>query len=461
MKNPVDDALGAVRAYAKENSMELNGRILTGLSGGADSVTLLLILLKLGAEPVCVHVNHMIRGADADADEQFCRDLCSGLGVEFHAFRVDVPELSKKLKKGVEETARDERRRIFKEALTGYGCRAVAVAHNANDRAETLLFNLARGTGPRGLGSIRPVREEDGIVYLRPLLCLSRAQIDSFLAACGQTHVTDKTNADTDYTRNYIRAEVLLRFERINPSYLSNINKAAMLCAEADDFITVCAEEYLFRADAMTADSLSSLHPAVFKKTFSLQYGRTCGEALSDAHLRLISAFIPQAENGQRLSFPSGIDLICENGAFRFLQRSEPLVYSIPIENEGEYAIPGRNSVIFAEYVGSAKPLHAYKNFYKLVKRIKISSDIIKNGVFVRNRRDSDFVVSGGMTHTVKKILSDRKVPSSLRGDYPVVCDRGGILFVPPFYVRDGVRGDEAVYLTYCEFEKRRQYERT
>lgn len=451
MKNPVELLTDEVRSFASENGMELSGRLIVGLSGGADSVTLLLMLKLLGTTPVCVHVNHMIRGAEADADEEFCRQLCLGHGVEFHAYRVNVPELSAKLKKGTEETARDERRRIFSEAVKEYGCHAVAVAHNMNDRAETLIFNLVRGSGPRGLGSIKPVRCDGDVVYYRPLLCLSRKSITEFLSAQSQSYVTDSTNVDTDYTRNYVRHEILPRLQRINPAYLSNINKAARLCAEADDLVSFTANGYLSSDGAMSADSLSRLHPATFKKVFSILYERQCGEALSDAHLSLIFSFVKEADNGKRLCFPSEVDLIRENGVFRFIRRTAPERYRAELR-AGKNEISGKNFVIFIENADSAAPHDSYINIYKLVKRIKISSDIIKKGIYVRNREDGDFIVSSGMTHTVKKVLGDKKIPSSEKSGYPVICDGEGLLFLPPFYVRDNVRGDERIYLTYCEF---------
>ena len=117
----------------------------------------------------------------------------------------------------------------------------------------------------------------------------------------------------------------------------------------------------------------------------------------------------------------------------------------------GENVVPGRNCRIFVENENSASPLDVYKNIYKIVKRIKISSDIIKNNIYVRNRREGDSIRYGNMTHSVKKLLSEKKIPSSSRPDYPVIYDREGLLFVPPYAVRDGIRGDEKIYLTYAE----------
>ena len=450
MKSPADSVFEKFAAYAEQNNICFDGRILLGLSGGADSVSLLLLLLQSNAAPVCVHVNHMIRGAEADRDEDFCRTLCKKYGVEFYAYHVNVPELAKTRHTGTEETARDERRRILLSAAKEYGCDKIALAHNKNDRAETLLFNLARGTGVKGLGSIRPVRDEDGFIVIRPLLCLNKEEILLYLKEKNQDHIFDSTNGDTDYTRNYIRQSVMPLFERINPAYLSNINKAAELCCETDGFITEYAEKFISEHRKPDKASLYSLHPAAFKKVFSLLYEKKCGEALSEKHLQLICDFVGCAENGQKLQFPCGTDLICENGGFVFITRTQPLEYDVKLES-GENTVPGRNCRIFVENENSAVPLDAYINIYRIVKRIKISSDIIKNGIYVRNRRISDSIRYGNMTHSVKKLLSEKKIPSSSRADYPVIYNKNGLIFVPPFAAADGIRGDEKIYLTYCE----------
>lgn len=450
MKNQADTVFDKFAAYAKQNGISFDKKILVGLSGGADSVSLLLLLLQSGASLVCVHVNHMIRGDEADRDELFCKELCEKHGVEFHSYRVNIPQLSQERHTGTEETARDERRRILISAAKEYGCDEIALAHNKNDRAETLLFNLARGTGVRGLGSIRPSRIEDGVRFIRPILCLSKDEILLYLKEKNQNHIFDSTNNDTDYTRNYIRHTLMPSFERINPAYLSNINKAAQLCCEADGFITEYAEKYINDHKIIDKVSLSVLHPAVFKKVFAILYERKCGDSLSDVHLSAVFDFVNTAENGQRLQFPSNTDLICENGGFTFVKRTKPLEYDIRLVT-GENVISGKNCKIFVEFANSALPLSSYINIYKIVKRIKISSDMIKTGVNVRNRRDGDSIRYGNMTHSVKKLLSEKKIPSSSRPDYPVIYDKDGIIFVPPYAVRDGIRGDEQIYLTYCE----------
>ena len=149
------------------------GRVIIGLSGGADSTLLLHHFAKRARETLCIHVNHMIRGEEAERDELFCRELCQRLGVELCVYRVDIPALSRERGTGLEETARDERYRIFNEELKKRGFDAILTAHNADDNIESVIFNLARGSGINGLSGIKPVMDK----VFRPLINCTRDDI--------------------------------------------------------------------------------------------------------------------------------------------------------------------------------------------------------------------------------------------------------------------------------------------
>ncbi len=445
------DLVGKVRKYIAEKNIPIGERIVAGLSGGADSVCLLLILKELGVSPVCVHVNHMIRGEEADRDEEFCRSLCEKLGVKFVSYRCNVPEYAKEKGVGTEEAARLMRWERFYETARQYGVDTIAVAHNRTDRVETFVFNAARGAGLKGLGSILPVRQKDGFTVIRPLLCADKSEIIEYLDSVGQPYVTDSTNDDTDYTRNYIRKELLPALERVNPGYAANIERSADAAAEADGFIESCALDYIGLHGDPDADSFAALHGCVAASVISILYRRRRGEDLSKIHIDLIKDFIRTAENGKRLNLPSDTDMICDNGRFRFIPRLMPREYTYAL-SAGVNRFADLGVDIYVEKSENASSVNDLKNIYNLVKRFKISSAIIDSGVFVRSRAASDSVYSGGMTHTLKKLLSDKKVPSSKRADYPVICDAEGVLIVPPFLSRDGCRGDEKYFVTYCEY---------
>ena len=181
--------------------------VVVGLSGGRDSVALLLLLHEAGVPLLACHVHHGIRGAQADADAAFCEQLCRRLGGPLRCVDIDVPALAREQHLAPETAARLARRRVFAEAACAAGTKLVALAHHEDDRAETAVFNLARGAaGPR---SMVPVHQAEGLIWLRPLLDCSRAQITRMLQKRGCPWCEDATNAVPDVSRNIIRHEVL------------------------------------------------------------------------------------------------------------------------------------------------------------------------------------------------------------------------------------------------------------
>ncbi|HIS67540.1 MAG TPA: tRNA lysidine(34) synthetase TilS, partial [Candidatus Scatomorpha merdipullorum] len=189
---------------------DLSGlRVLCAVSGGADSVYLLHKCCELRAAKglsVCAaHYNHCLRGEESERDERFVRALCEELGVELKAGRGDVAAYARENKLGIEEAARKLRYEFLERAADELGCEMILTAHNADDNAETMLMALARGAGPRGLAGIPPVRGR----VARPMLDVTRAEIERYLAENGFEYVEDSTNASTDYTRNRIRKLVM------------------------------------------------------------------------------------------------------------------------------------------------------------------------------------------------------------------------------------------------------------
>ena len=194
-----------LNTHSMAASMAIENVAVVGLSGGRDSVALLLILKEVmgGKHLSACHVNHCIRGAEADEDERFCADLCERLGVPFYSERVDVPALAAKSGLSLETAARQARYEVFRKL----GIETIVLAHHADDQAETVLFNMARGSaGPRGM---KPIDKQDGNLLLRPLLNVRREDITRWLIERNETWRDDATNEIADVTRNRLRHEII------------------------------------------------------------------------------------------------------------------------------------------------------------------------------------------------------------------------------------------------------------
>lgn len=225
-----------VKQYSdKYKLLKTNELYLVALSGGADSVALLLLLKNAHFNVHAAHCNFHLRGEESDRDEAFCVELCKGLGVELHRAHFDTREYAELHKVSIEMAARELRYKWFEQLREDIGAAGICVAHHRDDSVETILLNLVRGTGLRGLTGIQP---RNGNI-LRPLLCVSRAEIEAFLAEKGQKYVTDSTNLKADVQRNIVRLEVLPLLRKLNPAVAENIQRTAENLSEAQQVLNV------------------------------------------------------------------------------------------------------------------------------------------------------------------------------------------------------------------------------
>jgi tRNA(Ile)-lysidine synthase len=233
--------LREVRTFVAARGAPTVGAV--AVSGGADSVALLRALHAVPVPLVVAHVNHQLRGAASDADEAFVRALCAALQVPCFVKRVDVAALAAGA--NLEATAREVRYKFFAEVCAETGAQWVATAHTADDQAETVLHRLVRGTGLQGLRGIARARGE----IVRPLLTCSRADVLAHLAEIGQAYREDASNADTRFTRNRIRHELLPLLRTFNPDVVSALARVAEHASEAHEIVTHAARELLARAE--------------------------------------------------------------------------------------------------------------------------------------------------------------------------------------------------------------------
>ena len=418
----------------------LKGGTVVGLSGGADSVLLLIFLCKLSRDLnfklKAVHVNHHIRGEEADRDEEFSQQLCNALEIPFKAIHVDVPALAEKTHSGLEECARNVRYTEFERIRLDSGFSAIAVAHNASDNAETVIFNLARGTGIKGLCGIPKIRER----IVRPLIEISKKNIFDALSENGIPFVTDSTNESSDYTRNYIRRDILPRFSRINPEYEKAIGKTGVILLRDEDFLRKAADDATkncLKGGAYDASMLKELHPAILSRVILNIITEKSSVAPEQIHVESIMDLIMRGNNFA-IDIPGNLRFISQSGrcTVKYKNEAEENISFTPVFlHEGFNEIPELDMGIF---VSHDKNEVFSSNVYKISIQAEIDSAIIKGRIFVRTRNDGDKYRFGGMTHKVKRLFSDKKIPQSERDRIPIICDDDGILYIPGFPLREG-----------------------
>ena len=227
----------------KNNLLQAKSKVLVALSGGADSVALLIVLHSIGYKCSAVHCNFHLRGEESTRDENFVRALCNRLDIELKVAHFDTQGYARKNRISIEMAARELRYSLFEKERKEQNADAIAVAHHRDDCAETLLLNLLRGTGIRGMHGIRP---RNGNI-IRPMLCVGRDEIVAFLNAEGEGYVTDSSNLTTDYTRNKIRLELLPLMQTINPSILQTLYETAQRLSQTESVYDAAIKEGIAR----------------------------------------------------------------------------------------------------------------------------------------------------------------------------------------------------------------------
>ena len=278
-----------ISKYISRNHLLTDGcHVLVGVSGGADSTALLRVLKVLGYQCTAVHCNFHLRGAESDRDQQFVTELCQQLGVELIIRSYDTTSYAKQKGISIEMAARELRYADFEHIKRECGASAVCIAHHRDDSVETVLLNLIRGTGIKGLTGIKP---RNGHI-IRPLLCVSRQEIEDWLQEIGQPYITDSTNLETDFTRNKIRLELLPIIRAINPDADNAINDTARhleqsymvyqdAIEKASRRVITKIEDDVFRIDIPLLRKLPSVQAFLFEKLSPLGFNSSQIETIT------------------------------------------------------------------------------------------------------------------------------------------------------------------------------------
>jgi len=403
-----------------------------------------------------VHVNHNIRGEEALRDERFCEKTCKELNVPLFVVSVDIPALSNELSLGIEETARNFRYDIFNRICGQYGINKVATAHNADDNLETVIFNIVRGSGTKGLCGIESTRDN----IIRPLLSFTKSEILSFCGDNNIDYVLDSTNEDTNYTRNFIRKEIVPKLKSLNPEAANAAARLAFLAKQDNIFIEKELEKLQSNLSVKELQTLPyALLSRYLQREYTL-YAKTLTEknqSLSFTNISDFVEFINMGRDGSSLSLPCLIKATILDGKLVFEKDKEPVedfTYCFPLM-EGENRLPTGDKIFVLFNEEGKNFLCNNINVYKLFIYAVLNFDKIKDTVFVRSRRNGDKYRIRGMTKSIKKLFSEKKMPITTRSTHPVICDSEGIIWIPDFPVRDGLSADEKainkLYLFYVK----------
>ena len=398
---------------AERYGMDLR-RPLVLVSGGPDSVALLRVIVALGGEPVVLHVNHGLRGEESREDVEFVRDLSGKLGV-----RCEVRGLGLDGGSNLQERAREARYRLAEEVAVRLGLRVVATGHTADDVAETVLMNLARGTGLRGLAGIPPVRGK----VQRPLIGCTRREILDYLKELDQPYRTDPTNLTGKYARNRIRLDVLPILEELYPAAAGNIARAASLVREDLEILEELATgtvEMRGEEVVLPLDGLVQLRPPLRRHAVRLAYTTVVPDT-APLPSNLVEAVLGLLEGGEgtrTLDLPGGVVVSGRSGEELAFYRGPRSMVS------GREEIRAGEAMVFGGWRISAREVSGYDPVDAARPEVAYL-DAGKEPYEVRMAREGDIIRPLGLggTKKVLRAMMDRKVPSDLRRSTPVVVD--------------------------------------
>lgn len=448
------DVAQAVRQFVAEQSIISHGdHLLVGVSGGADSVALLLCLCELAA-PLAVkltvaHLNHGLRGQAADEDAHFVADLCGRLAIPVVTGKVDVAARRKESHESLQQAARAERFRFFAAICREQGQNKIALAHHQGDQVETILLNLIRGTGLQGLAGMKPLeRGLFGLTLIRPLLSVDRVDILAFLAERGQGYREDYTNLDTKYRRNLVRHEVLPLLSGINSDVAGALLRVGDHARAADDYISLQAaspwqESYrsLPYGTGLRADVLLACHRALGARLLAWAYAKEReGEGdLETVHIEACRRLL-NSQTGRRIHLPGHITALRTRDCLVFYrERREPdTPFELELTLPGEVTLPDGSTL-------TAEPVEHLPAGYPPPSAPQAYVAGLNHLLKVRNRRPGDtYIPLGASGHKkLKRSMSEAEIPLPWRDRLPVVVADGRVVWVPGLRIAEEFRVPE------------------
>ncbi len=412
----IDKVAAAIEKY---DMIKPESRVVAAVSGGSDSMAMLAVLNELKEKYnftlEAAHVNHCLRGADADADEEYVRSICAEWEIPFHLLRADVADIAKREGKSLEEAGRKVRYDFF----SSFGDDVIiATAHNLNDRAETFLFNFARGSALRGLCSIPAKRDN----IIRPLINCSKKEIVEFCESREIKYVTDKTNSDIKYTRNRIRHNVITELENVNTAFEESAARCIDALNEDEKFLSSLADEHIEKY-GLSAEALAAAPVPVRNRAIIKIIERETGVTPEYGALMRVAAIL----GGGACETNGGIRVRVRHGFIEFPQEPERCDEQAEFEN-GMAVCCGVE--FYSEIINVTNNL---QNILKERLEYFLDYDKIVGKLTVRCRKEGDKIrlYPSGCTKSLKKLFNEKAVEPEKRNVLPMLADENGIILIP------------------------------
>ena len=426
-----------VSTIEKYRMLEKGDRVAVGFSGGADSVCLLHALSEIkeryDLDLFACHINHMLRGEEADRDERFCKDFCDKHGIKLEVLRVDVARLAEQSKESVELCARKIRYDFFEKCLGDNG--KIATAHTLSDSLETTLFNMFRGTALKGLCGIPEIRGN----IIRPLIECTRQDIEDYCKVNNLSFVTDSTNNTDEYSRNRIRHHIIPQMQmESNSLYTSYLSMHNALVRD-EEFLDEYSEKILDKIklkNGYDEKKLAAEHDSIIIRCIAKLFCEY-DVPVDTAKLELACLAV---KNGGKVTLRPNQYITVRNCVLSIEEELTQEYFEAPLLIGAELQpFEGKTIVACLENGISSKNVNQ-----KLVKKY-IDYDKMGHAVVVRQRKDGESVrlASNKMTKTLKKLFNERKVSPHLRDKTLIISDENGIVWVEGFGTAERCAVDE------------------
>ncbi|MCR8745807.1 tRNA lysidine(34) synthetase TilS [Romboutsia lituseburensis] len=444
-----EKVLGTINKY---NLIEDGDKIVLGLSGGPDSVCLLHILYrlkeKMNIEVYAAHLNHQIRGLEAQKDALYISQICEDLGITSFVKAINVPEYCKEQGVSLEEGARTLRYEMFEEIKQKTKSNKIAIGHNRNDQAETVLMRIMRGTGLQGLRGIEYIRDNE---IIRPILDIERSEIEAYCEKYELNPRIDKTNLESIYTRNKIRLELIPYMkDNFNPNVIESIVRMTNSLKNDSDYIDLQAKKNFKEVSTLKEDSVEislpkyvNLHNAIKVRVLRSAIKHILGDTnfVDQKHIEDIIELECESKLNKMLNLPRGIFAYRRKNIIILTTKeivSEEIDFCYNIPSNGFIKIKELNLVLETQKMSIDR--------YKSIKLDKTSKgfdfDKVKGGIVVRSRKQGDKIKLAGGSKKVKDLFIDLKIPREDRCKVPVITDDEGILCVGDYKTSENYKID-------------------